>query len=189
MYAYTPSGHSRAPRAPRQLPTRDRLCTCSVCMSVLHSQFALRPPLTVSASLFSESASLFLPCRQVRLYQFSRLHMYALIYDTCFSLTSHCIVDSRSTHITAENSVCLLWHAGDTCAGRSHHCFVSGVDAVGDGTVAVATAMREAKRGPAASVTTDTVIRTRGGEFPWRCSGEDSKLPGRGPRFHLWSGN
>ena len=33
---------------------------------------------------FSTSASLFLPCKPVHLYHFSRFHIYALIYDTSF---------------------------------------------------------------------------------------------------------
>ena len=38
------------------------------------------PPL-VSIRLFSTSVSLFLPCKPVHLYHFSRFHIYALIYD------------------------------------------------------------------------------------------------------------
>ena len=45
------------------------------------------PSPTVSTSLFSKSASLFLPCKQVHWYHFARFHMYALIYDTCFYLS------------------------------------------------------------------------------------------------------
>ena len=41
------------------------------------------PPL-VSIRLFSTAVSLFLPCKLVHLYHFSRFHMYALIY-ICFS--------------------------------------------------------------------------------------------------------
>ena len=44
------------------------------------------PPL-VSICLFSTSVSLFLPCKLVHLYHFSRFHIYALIYDICFSLS------------------------------------------------------------------------------------------------------
>ena len=44
------------------------------------------PPL-VSIRLFSTSVSLFLPCKPVRLYHFSRLHIYVLIYAICFSLS------------------------------------------------------------------------------------------------------
>ena len=44
------------------------------------------PPL-VSICLFSTSVSLFLPCKLVILYHFSRFHIYALIYDICFSLS------------------------------------------------------------------------------------------------------
>ena len=44
------------------------------------------PPL-VSICLFSTSMSQFLPCKLVHLYHFSRFHIYALIYDICFSLS------------------------------------------------------------------------------------------------------
>ena len=44
------------------------------------------PPL-VSICLFSISVSLFLPCKPVHLYHFSRFHIYALIYDISFSLS------------------------------------------------------------------------------------------------------
>ena len=38
------------------------------------------PPL-VSIRLFSTSVCLFLPCKPVHLYHFSRFHIYAFIYD------------------------------------------------------------------------------------------------------------
>ena len=41
----------------------------------------------VSIHLFSTSVSLFLPCKPVHLYHFSRFLIYALIYDICFSLS------------------------------------------------------------------------------------------------------
>ena len=41
------------------------------------------PPL-VSIRLFSMSVSLFLLCKNVLLYYFSRCHIYVLIYDICF---------------------------------------------------------------------------------------------------------
>ena len=44
------------------------------------------PPL-VSICLFSTSVSLFLPCKPVHLYHFSRFPIYELIYDICFSLS------------------------------------------------------------------------------------------------------
>ena len=44
------------------------------------------PPL-VSICLFSMSVSQFLPCKLVHLYHFSTFHIYALIYDICFSLS------------------------------------------------------------------------------------------------------
>ena len=43
------------------------------------------PP--VSTRLFSASVSLFLLCKYAHLYHFSRFHIYALIYDICFSLS------------------------------------------------------------------------------------------------------
>ena len=66
-------------------------------MSIPISQFSHHPPSTpptpprfpplVSVRLFSTSVSLFLPCKQLPLYHFSRFHVYALIYDICFSLS------------------------------------------------------------------------------------------------------
>ena len=41
----------------------------------------------VSVLLSSMSVSLFLLCKYDHLYHFSRLHIYALIYDICFSLS------------------------------------------------------------------------------------------------------
>ena len=65
----------------------------SVYMSIPISQFILPllppchfPPL-VSIRLFSTSVSLFLPWKLVHPYHFSRFHIYALIYDICFSLS------------------------------------------------------------------------------------------------------
>ena len=40
----------------------------------------------VAICLISASVSLFLPCRQVHLYHFSRFHLYTLIYNICFFL-------------------------------------------------------------------------------------------------------
>ena len=51
-----------------------------------HSPCSYFPPL-VSIHLFSTSVSLFLPCKPVHLYHFSRFHIYALTYDICFSLS------------------------------------------------------------------------------------------------------
>ena len=64
----------------------------SVYMSIPISQFIPPPPPPpfsplVSIRLFSTSVSLFLPCKPVHLYHFSRFHIYALIYDICFSLS------------------------------------------------------------------------------------------------------
>ena len=63
----------------------------SVYMTIPISQFIPSPtpcvPPLVSVYLFSPSVSLFLPCKRVLLYHFSRFHIYALIYDICFSLS------------------------------------------------------------------------------------------------------
>ena len=64
----------------------------SVYMSIPISQFIPPPPPSqfpplASLRLFSTSVSLFLPCKLVHLYHFSRFHTYALIYDICFSLS------------------------------------------------------------------------------------------------------
>ena len=64
----------------------ERLSTAVPYMSALLSQWV--PPsasLTVSASLFSVSASPFLPCRQAHQCSFSSFHINALIYNICFS--------------------------------------------------------------------------------------------------------
>ena len=64
----------------------------SIYMSVPISQFITPPhhhhfPPLVSIRLFSTSVSLFLPCKPVQMYYFSSFHIYALIYDICFSLS------------------------------------------------------------------------------------------------------
>ena len=64
----------------------------SVYMSIPISQFIHQPtephfPPVVSIRLFSTSVSLFLPCKLVHLYHFSRFHIYAFIYNICFSLS------------------------------------------------------------------------------------------------------
>ena len=66
----------------------------SVYMSIPISQFITPPPASprrfpplVSIRLFSTYVSQFLPWKPVHLYNFSRFHIYALIYDICFSLS------------------------------------------------------------------------------------------------------
>ena len=70
----------------------------STYMSMLPSSFvSLSPSPAVSTSPFSTSVSPFLPCKQVQ-YQFSRLHIYALICEICFCfLTSLCITGLGSS--------------------------------------------------------------------------------------------
>ena len=50
--------------------------------------YATHPlPFLVSIHLFPTTASLFLPCKQVCSYHFSRFHIYALIYSIYFLLS------------------------------------------------------------------------------------------------------
>ena len=70
-----------------RFPLASYFTSGSVYMSVLTFQFIpLLFPLLLSTLLFSMSAFLFLPCKYVHLFQFSRLHIYALIYNISFSL-------------------------------------------------------------------------------------------------------
>ena len=80
--------------------------------------YSIHPPSppTVSVSLFSLSASPLLRCTQVHQYYLSRFHIYALIYDICFSsfwLTSFCIIGSRFTHLIRTDSNTFLFMAGN----------------------------------------------------------------------------
>ena len=60
-------------------------CDCAHA-SVIVSQFIpLLPP--GSTCSFPVSSSLFLSCKYVHLYHFSRSHTYLSIYDMCFSLS------------------------------------------------------------------------------------------------------
>ena len=55
--------------------------------SMLLSQFTPPSPCpTMSVSLFNVSESLFLPCKWVHGYHFSRSHIYVIIYGICFFL-------------------------------------------------------------------------------------------------------
>ena len=70
------------------------------------------PPL-VSIHLFSTSVSQFLPSTPVHLYHFSRFHIYALIYDICFSLSDllHSVWQSRdpTTSLQMTQFSSFLW--------------------------------------------------------------------------------
>ena len=56
------------------------------------------PPLA-SLRLFSTPVSLFLPCKPVYLYHFSRFHIYVLAYGICFLfLTYFTVYDSLQIH-------------------------------------------------------------------------------------------
>ena len=55
----------------------------------------LSPSLAVSISLFSMYESLFLPCKYVHQYHFSRFHIYVLIYNIYFSLLTYFTLYNR----------------------------------------------------------------------------------------------
>ena len=100
-WASLPSPHPIPSRSSQRVRLGSLLCSNfsaaihfthgNVHMSRLLSPFILLSPSpTVSTSPFSMSASPFLPCREVHQYRFSRLHVYVLIYDICFSLSDLC---------------------------------------------------------------------------------------------------
>ena len=61
------------------------------------------------------SVSLFLPCKWVHLYHFSRFHTYALIYDIYFSLSDFTLTISRSILVSANGTLSfLLWLSNNT---------------------------------------------------------------------------
>ena len=71
----------------------------SVYMSIPIPQFIPHHlPHRRSTRPFSTSVSLFLPCKWVHLYHFSRFHIYALIYNICFSLTYFTLYDRLQVH-------------------------------------------------------------------------------------------
>ena len=87
----TPLDHHRplgwAPMLHSRLPLASYFTHGSVRTSVLLSWFISPSPSPVgSTSPSSTSVSQFLPCRWVHQYHFSVFHIYALVYDICFSL-------------------------------------------------------------------------------------------------------
>ena len=72
--------------------------TSSICPTLSFS--------TMSTSPFSTSASLFLPCKQVHQYHFSRFHLYVLIYDIFLFLTyfTMYITCSRFIYLSSTDS-------------------------------------------------------------------------------------
>ena len=105
----------------------------SVYMSFPISQFippppphppATIPPL-VSIRLFSISVSLFLPCKPVHLYRFSRFHIYALIYDICFSLSDllHSVWQSLDSSMSLHDPILFLFMAEEYSILYMYHIF------------------------------------------------------------------
>ena len=81
-----PLGHHRAtswaPCAIQQLPLAVCFTHGSVCTSSPISQMMPRSPSpTVPTHLLTMSMSLFLLCKQIHLFPFSRFYIYALIYS------------------------------------------------------------------------------------------------------------
>ena len=86
----------RSPQSTKQsslcfIVTFHQLSILYIIVYICPSSLSVHPtsPLTllVSIHLFSTSTSLVLLCKQVHLCHFSRFHIYALIYDICFSLS------------------------------------------------------------------------------------------------------
>ena len=78
-------------------------------VSMFHSQLIPSSPFPTVTSLFSMSRSLLLPCNKVLQCHFSRFHIYASIYDICFSLSDllNCIIglgSSTSLELTQTHS-------------------------------------------------------------------------------------
>ena len=100
-----------APCVTQQIPTGYLFyiwsCTC------FNASLSICPNLSFPCcvhSLFSMSESLFLPCKQIPQYHFSRFHIYALIYlFFSFWLTSLCITGSRFSHLIRSDSRYVLW--------------------------------------------------------------------------------
>ena len=68
------------------------------------------PSLSVLPSLFSTSAFLFLPLKEVHQGYFSRFHTYVLIYNICFSLPDLlCVKGSRFVHLSSTDSDLFLF--------------------------------------------------------------------------------
>ena len=87
----TPLGHPGAQIGPPVLCSSFPPALCvtldSVCMSVLLSQFVLPSPSpAVSTSLYSMSAPLFLPCRQVHQYHFPQFRLCTFLFYFIFKL-------------------------------------------------------------------------------------------------------
>ena len=83
-------------------------------MSILISQSIPPTSPSVSIHLFFMSVSLFLLCKYVHLYHFSRFHIYALIYEFVFLFLTYFIpydmTDSVSIHISTNEQFCSgLW--------------------------------------------------------------------------------
>ena len=73
------------------------------------------PSPAASTSLPSASASLFLPCKLVHQYHFSRVHVYALICDISFFslwIASLCVTGSWFIHLIRIDTNAFLLMAG-----------------------------------------------------------------------------
>ena len=83
------------------------------------------PPL-VSIRLFSTSVPLFLPCKPVHLYHFSRFHIYAFNIQYLFFsfwLTSLCVTVSMSIHVSTNDPITFLFMAEEYSIVYMYHIF------------------------------------------------------------------
>ena len=72
-----------------------RYCICFLVTLSICPILSFLPESPVSISLFSMSASPLLPCKKIHQCNISRFHVYALIYDICFSLLTYFTVYNR----------------------------------------------------------------------------------------------
>ena len=66
-------------------------------------------PISVPTRVPSMSASLFLPCKSVPRYHFSRFHINVLIYGICFFFLFYSTRDAKFTHLILTDSNLFLF--------------------------------------------------------------------------------
>ena len=84
------------------------------CHSLTSSQLTLPPPRALNSILYVCIFIPVLPLGSSEPFFLFRFHIYVLAYGICFplsDLTSLCMTDSRSTHLTTNNSILFLFMA------------------------------------------------------------------------------
>ena len=84
------------------------------CHSLTSSQLTLPPPHVLKSILYVCAFIPVLPLGSSEtLFLFFRFHIYVLAYSICFTLSDllHSVTDSRSIHLTTNNSISFLFMA------------------------------------------------------------------------------